>query len=79
MQLDGTPQTPEGAGLLPGERILGMPSDLASYVRTHRINEIVIALDGRSIPLPEQDLIHCRLEGVSVTDSASFVERITGR
>ncbi len=66
-------------GLLPAQRILGMPSDLAAYARDHRIGEIVIALDDGSARLPEQDLIHCRMGGVSVTDSASFAERITGR
>jgi sugar transferase (PEP-CTERM system associated) len=56
-----------------------MPTDLAAYVREHRIEEIVIALDDPSAHLPEQDLILCRMGGVAVTDSASFVERITGR
>lgn len=71
--------TTVGRGLLPGKRIVGMPSDLAAYVRDRRIEEIVIALDNGSAHLPEQDLIHCRMGGVMVTDSASFAERVTGR
>ncbi|MGI9508061.1 MAG: TIGR03013 family XrtA/PEP-CTERM system glycosyltransferase [Geminicoccaceae bacterium] len=66
-------------GLLPAQRIVGMPHDLASYAKDRRIEEIVIALDDESARLPEQDLIHCRMGGVNVVDSASFAERITGR
>jgi hypothetical protein len=56
-----------------------MQQDLASYVRDHRIEEIVIVLDNDRALLPERDLIHCRMGSVTVTDSASFVERMTGR
>jgi sugar transferase (PEP-CTERM system associated) len=79
VQLEGADLPTFGPGLLPSQRILGMPSDLASYVRDHRIEEIVIALDNDRTKLPEQDLIHCRMGGVAVTDSASFAERVTGR
>lgn len=79
VHLDATHLSPAYAGFLPTQRILGMPSNLAAYVKDHRIEEIVIALDGDRSHLPEQDLIHCRMGGVAVTDSASFAERITGR
>lgn len=79
VRLEGAGVAPLAAGSLPTQRILGMPSDLAAYVRDHRIDEIVIALDERGAQLPEQDLIHCRMGGTSVTDSASFAERVTGR
>jgi sugar transferase (PEP-CTERM system associated) len=64
---------------LPSQRVLGMPGNLAAYVKAHRIDEIVIALDEGAGVLPEQDLIHCRMGGVAVTDSASFIERVAGR
>ena len=79
VQLGGVAAPTAGTGLLPAQRVLGMPSDLAAYVQDRRIDEIVIALDENSVRLPEQDLIHCRMGGVTVTDSASFAERITGR
>ncbi|MGI9435915.1 MAG: TIGR03013 family XrtA/PEP-CTERM system glycosyltransferase [Geminicoccaceae bacterium] len=76
----------EGAGAasgsppsLPAKRVVSMPEDLAAYAREHRIQEIVIALDDVTAGLPEQDLLHCRIGGVMVTDSTSFVERVTGR
>ena len=79
IQLEGQGASPSNVGLLPAQRVLGMPADLASYTREHRIEEIVIALDDDATQLPEQDLIHCRMGGVRVVDSASFAERITGR
>ncbi len=79
VQLEKSGASPTASGLLPAQRVLGMPSDLAAYVREHRIEEIVIALDKGSARLPEQDLIHCRMGGVTVTDSTSFAERVTGR
>ncbi|MDH3660483.1 MAG: TIGR03013 family PEP-CTERM/XrtA system glycosyltransferase [Alphaproteobacteria bacterium] len=79
IQLEESHATPAAVGLLPTQRILGMPSDLAAYVKNRRIEEIVIALDNSNARLPEQDLLHCRMDGVTVTDSASFAERITGR
>jgi sugar transferase (PEP-CTERM system associated) len=62
-----------------GGRVIGMPGDLAAYAREHRIQEIVVALDRAEAALPEQDLIRCRMSGVTVTDSASFLERVTGQ
>jgi len=79
IQLEAKAALPVGTGFLPAQRIFGMPTDLAAYAKDHRIEEIVIALDKGGVRLPEQDLIHCRMGGVSVTDSASFAERITGR
>ncbi len=79
VHLEGSSAAPVGTGLLPPQRVFGMPRDLAAYAKDHRIEEIVIALDKGHARLPEQDLIHCRIGGVSVTDSASFAERITGR
>ena len=79
VQLEGALGSTASTSLLPDQRILGMPSDLAAYVRDHRIEEIVVALDRDSSDLPEQDLIHCRMGGVTVTDSMSFAERVTGR
>jgi sugar transferase (PEP-CTERM system associated) len=79
VQLEGLRAPAASAGMLPTQRVLGMPSDLATYVKDRRIDEIVIALDKGGARLPEQDLIHCRMDGITVTDSASFAERITGR
>lgn len=64
---------------LPSQRIVSMPSNLATYAKENRIQEIVVALDDAKTALPEQDLILCRMGGIRVTDSASFLERVTGQ
>lgn len=77
--LEGANGSSTGSSKLPSQRVVGMPGDLAAYARKHRIQEIVVALDHASTALPEQDLILCRMEGIRVTDSASFLERVTGQ
>lgn len=64
---------------LPVQRVVGMPGDLAAYAQQHRIQEIVVALDQEQATLPERDLILCRMGGIKVIDSASFLERVTGQ
>ena len=64
---------------LPAHRVVDMPDNLAAFTRQHGIEEIVVALDDGNAGLPEQELIMCRLGGVTITDSTSFVERVTGR
>ena len=77
--LEQAPGTSFRTSVLPAQRILGMPGDLAAYAKEHRIEEIVVALDQPMTALPEQDLILCRMGGIRVTDCASFVERVTGQ
>jgi len=79
VRLEGAKAGASPSPLLDDQHILAMPNDLAAYARDRRIQEIVIALDDGGAHLPEQDLIHCRMGGVAVTDGASFVERNTGR
>jgi sugar transferase (PEP-CTERM system associated) len=68
-----------GADALPMGRVVGMPPSLAAYAAQHRIDEIVVAVDENDTRLPERDLILCRMAGIAITDSSSFVERETGR
>lgn len=64
---------------LPSKRIFEMPGNLAAYAKENRIEEIVVALDDVRADLPEQELILCRMGGIRVTDSASFLERVSGQ
>ena len=79
VQLESAGASQDASKLLSEQHILTMPSNLAAYAKERRIEEIVIALDDGGDRLPEQDLIHCRMNGITVTDGASFVERNTGR
>jgi sugar transferase (PEP-CTERM system associated) len=51
---------------------------LSQYAKEKNINEIIIALDERRNKLPIDDLIECRLNGVRITDIATFLERDSG-
>ena len=52
---------------------------LPELVRTHNVNEIVIAVrEQRGGVLPLRDLLNCRTEGVRVHSLATFSERLKG-
>ena len=52
---------------------------MLDFVRAHRIDEIVIAVDDRRRSFPISDLLSCKLAGVGVIDLLEFLERETGR
>ncbi len=64
---------------VPADRIVSGVNDLTEYCRRHRIEEIVVAVDDRRGRLPVQALMDCKLDGISVTDFLTFIERETGR
>ncbi|WP_417317485.1 TIGR03013 family XrtA/PEP-CTERM system glycosyltransferase [Emcibacter sp.] len=51
---------------------------LRDYVAKKHIQEIVVAIQERRGTLPMDDLLDCRMNGCSVTDSTSFIEQQTG-
>jgi sugar transferase (PEP-CTERM system associated) len=51
---------------------------LCEYVRRHRVDQIVVAVDDRRNSLPMPDLLKCRLAGVEVLELPTFFERETG-
>jgi sugar transferase (PEP-CTERM system associated) len=55
------------------------PEDLCSTMTARRVRQIVVALDERRRVLPLDQLLSCRMHGISVIDSDAFLERITGR
>lgn len=64
---------------VPKEQLLDMPADLLTWVRTEGVNEIVIGPDDRRGKLPMQQLLDCRLMGVSISSLSTFFERESGR
>src|SRR5690606_25724570 len=56
-----------------------MPERLLEFVKKHRIDEIVVAMDDRRSGFPVKDLLECRLSGVAVVDLLTFLERETGK
>src|SRR6195256_6166223 len=61
-------------------KVIGLTSELSALVRRESIDRIVVAIgDGRG-RFPTQELLRLSLSGdVSIEESASFYERLTGR
>jgi sugar transferase (PEP-CTERM system associated) len=59
--------------------VVGTSADLLPLVDSLRVSLIVVALEDRRGRLPVDDLLRCRLAGVSVEDAPSFFERLTGK
>ena len=61
-------------------KVIGLTSELASLVKSENIDRIVVAIGDRRGQFPTQDLLRLSLSGdVSIEESASFHERLTGR
>jgi sugar transferase (PEP-CTERM system associated) len=59
--------------------VLGDCKSLRALVAQHRIDEIVVGVrDRRNGHLSMEDLLECKLEGVSIVDLPTFFERETG-
>ncbi|MDA3922468.1 MAG: TIGR03013 family PEP-CTERM/XrtA system glycosyltransferase [Salinisphaera sp.] len=63
-----------------GQHLLIDPGpSLADYARRHRIDEIVVTMDDRRDRFPADELIDCRISGISISDTLTFYERQTGK
>lgn len=54
-------------------------NSLQDFVLNNDVDEVVVAMDDRRRGLPVQELLHCRLAGVPVTDVLTFMERESGK
>lgn len=61
------------------DRLLDLSTGLLDYVREHRIEEIVVAVDDRRGNLPMNELLACRAAGIEVTDLVTFYECHAGK
>ena len=55
--------------------LVHLPHTLHRYILTHRVREIVVAVDDRRRGLPMEDLLECKMEGVRIVEGATFYER----
>jgi len=61
-------------------KVIGLTSELGSLVRSEHIDRIVVAIADRRGQFPTEELLRLSLSGdVSIEESASFYERLTGR
>lgn len=74
-QPDAAADTPEPMPLLeplPGETLRGLCQRL-------RVDDIVVAIQDRRGTLPTEDLLRCRLAGLTVEEGEALYERVTGK
>ena len=61
-------------------KVIGLTSELAALVRSEQIDRLVVAIADRRGQFPTQELLKLSLSGdVTIEESASFYERLTGR
>jgi len=61
-------------------KVIGLTSELGALVRSQHIDRIVVAIGDRRGQFPTEELLRLSLSGdVSIEESASFYERLTGR
>jgi sugar transferase (PEP-CTERM system associated) len=61
-------------------KVIGLTSELGSLVKSENIDRIVVAIGDRRGQFPTEELLRLSLSGdVSIEESASFYERLTGR
>jgi sugar transferase (PEP-CTERM system associated) len=61
-------------------KVIGLTSELRAIVKRENIDRIVVAIGDRRGHFPTQELLRLSLSGdVSIEESASFYERLTGR
>jgi FlaA1/EpsC-like NDP-sugar epimerase len=51
------------------------PASLVDFAKSAGVDEIVVALDNRRRGFPTQELLECRLHGIEIVDSTSFLEK----
>lgn len=61
-------------------KVIGLTSEISSLVRSQNIDRLVVAIGDRRGQFPTQELLKLSLSGdVTIEESASFYERLTGR
>ena len=61
-------------------KVIGLTSQLAALVKSENIDRLVVAIGDRRGQFPTQELLKLSLSGdVTIEESASFYERVTGR
>ncbi|MDD2720471.1 MAG: TIGR03013 family PEP-CTERM/XrtA system glycosyltransferase [Gallionella sp.] len=66
----------EGKTVVDKDKILPADQSLMSLVTTHQVDEIVVAIQQRDNKhFPIQQLLECKLNGITVVDASTFFER----
>lgn len=69
----------EGAKVaIPETEILSDARPLVDLAKHYKVDEIVVAVEERRNRLATEPLLHCRLNGINVSEMSSFIEREEG-
>ncbi len=68
-----------GLAPTPGSAEAPAATTLYDLVSKHRVDVLVVALEDRREGLPTEQLLQCRLAGVSVVEQEALYEQITGK
>ena len=61
-------------------KVIGLTSEIMTLVKSQKIDRLVVAISDRRGQFPTQELLKLSLSGiVTIEESASFYERLTGR
>ena len=72
---------PQEEPLIDAERLMTIREghSLAWVAAANNVKEIVVAVENRRSGFPIQELLNCKLQGIKVTDAATFFERETAQ
>ena len=60
-------------------RIIGDCSLIHKIARKRKVDRIIVAMEERRGKLPIEELLKCRMEGISVEEGIAFYESLTGK
>ncbi|PWB59897.1 MAG: sugar transferase [Nitrosomonadales bacterium] len=67
---------PKEECFVPSSSVLPVSGSLASMAKKHNVNEVIVAVQNRrNGSFPIKELLECKLNGVKVSDAATFFER----
>lgn len=72
-------RVPEEDATIDASNIITLQQPLSEYVRQHEIHQVVVALDNQRDNLPGEELLLCRMQGVSVVNLLDFFEQEAGK
>lgn len=61
------------------DEVFNSQHSLIDLVEEHLVDQIVVAVDDRRKAMPIQEILDCKMSGVSVVDMLTFFERETGK
>lgn len=71
----GYVRVPEEEATVTADNIITLPQALSDYVREHEIHQVVVALENQRDHMPGEELLRCRMLGVSVVNLLDFFEQ----